>query len=276
MLGALRRRFTYGNVVATLALCIAVGGGTALALSANSVNSRTIKNGQVKRPDIAANAVNGAKVANGSLSAADIGGGLPAGAQGPTGPAGTPGSPGATGPTGPAGPTGPTGADGATGSTGAAGATGPTGATGPAGPSGATGPTGSSGILTTVGIGGFVNNFTTSGSWQFLGEQATVTTTATTPRITASASIPLANSTTTSSFRFDLCTQPAGGGTITSFAGDYLLIQAEAVRHTFAVSASALPAVGSYKVGLCVQSDGGTNVSVSLTDWMQGWVMVTN
>jgi len=69
--------------IAILALCIAVSGGTAYAVAAhNSVVSSSIKNGQVKTPDLAKNAVKrkklaknavtGAKVANGSLTGADI------------------------------------------------------------------------------------------------------------------------------------------------------------------------------------------------------------
>ena len=61
-------------VVATIALVVAMAGGAYAALKApkNSVVSRSIKNGQVKRPDVAAGAVNGAKVADGSLTGAEI------------------------------------------------------------------------------------------------------------------------------------------------------------------------------------------------------------
>jgi hypothetical protein len=71
------------QIIAILALCIAVSGGTAYAVAGhNSVVSSSIKNGQVKTPDlarnavkqakIAKNAVTGAKVANGSLTGADV------------------------------------------------------------------------------------------------------------------------------------------------------------------------------------------------------------
>jgi hypothetical protein len=73
MLDRLRPRITYANVVATLALFIAVGGGTAFAVvAANQVNSRSIIDGQVKKADIASNAVGSGKVINNSLRAADI------------------------------------------------------------------------------------------------------------------------------------------------------------------------------------------------------------
>jgi len=55
----MRRHLTYANVVATLALVVAVGGGsTAIAISAkkapkNSVTSASIKNGSVTANDLA-------------------------------------------------------------------------------------------------------------------------------------------------------------------------------------------------------------------------------
>ncbi|HEY2480029.1 MAG TPA: hypothetical protein VGI17_15040 [Solirubrobacterales bacterium] len=93
-------RFTYGNVIATLALFLALGGGAyaAVALPQNSVGSKQIKK----------NAINSAKVKNHSLSAADFKPGqLPA--EGATGPQGR------TGPQGPTGAQGPTGTQGAQG-----------------------------------------------------------------------------------------------------------------------------------------------------------------
>jgi hypothetical protein len=70
----IRNRLTYANVMVTVLAFIVLGGGAyaAFHLPKNSVKSRNIKNGQVKRPDLAANAVNGAKVANGSLTGADV------------------------------------------------------------------------------------------------------------------------------------------------------------------------------------------------------------
>lgn len=61
----LRERFTYANVVATLALVLAVtGGATAIALSLpkNSVKSKQIAKEAVKNSDIAKKAVTGDKV----------------------------------------------------------------------------------------------------------------------------------------------------------------------------------------------------------------------
>jgi hypothetical protein len=85
-------------VVACLALFIALGGTSfaAVALTRNSVLSKHIKNGQVKRADLGADAVNSSKVAAGSLLAGDFAAGqLPRGEKGdkgdpgPQGPAGS-------------------------------------------------------------------------------------------------------------------------------------------------------------------------------------------
>jgi hypothetical protein len=81
----LRERVTYANVVATLALFIALGGGAyaATKLPKNSVGSRQIKK----------NSITSSKVKNHSLLAVDFKSGqLPAGAQGPKGDTGPPGT----------------------------------------------------------------------------------------------------------------------------------------------------------------------------------------
>jgi hypothetical protein len=81
-----RSHVTYANVIATLALFIALGGGAyaATKLPKNSVGSKQIK----------ANAVNASKVADRSLLARDFKAGqLPAGAQGPQGIQGPKGDP---------------------------------------------------------------------------------------------------------------------------------------------------------------------------------------
>jgi hypothetical protein len=80
--------------MATVAVFIALGGSSyaAIALIKNSVKSRHIGKGQVKRSDIGTNAVTSAKVNNSSLLARDFKAGeLPAGATGPAGPRGAAG-----------------------------------------------------------------------------------------------------------------------------------------------------------------------------------------
>jgi hypothetical protein len=96
---------TYANVVATLALFIALGGGAyaAIKLPANSVGTKQIKS----------QAVTSKKVKNGSLLAADF-------AKGQT-PAGPKGEQGAQGPQGEPGRQGDPGGQGAPGAAGAAG-----------------------------------------------------------------------------------------------------------------------------------------------------------
>jgi hypothetical protein len=100
---ALRSRLTFANVVALLALFVALGGTSvaAVTLANNSVKSKHIARGNVKRSDIGNNAVNSAKVAAGSLTSSDFAAGqIPAG---PAGPAGAKGETGDVGPQGPAG-----------------------------------------------------------------------------------------------------------------------------------------------------------------------------
>jgi hypothetical protein len=93
MRNRLRPRLTYANVIATLALFLALGGATAYAASTLGRNS--IGSKQLKR-----NAVTGAKVKDGSLSAGDFKAGqLPAGERGPAGDRGLQGVAGAPGAT---------------------------------------------------------------------------------------------------------------------------------------------------------------------------------
>jgi hypothetical protein len=70
----LRSSLTYANVMATLAVFLVLGGGTAVALNgSNTVQSDDLGPGaQVKAADVAENAVGGTKVINGSLKLADM------------------------------------------------------------------------------------------------------------------------------------------------------------------------------------------------------------
>ena len=157
MLARLRPRLTFSNVVACLALFVALGGSSYAALK---VTGRTVEDGSLSGRDVRNNSLTGRDIRG--LTAVDFTGGLPAGPRGPAGAAGangdagapgapgTPGAPGAEGPAGPAGADGADGADGLDGVDGAdgggergpTGPQGPTGATGPLGPTGPTGPTG--------------------------------------------------------------------------------------------------------------------------------------
>jgi hypothetical protein len=98
MWSKIRSSLTYANVIATLALFLALGGGAyaAFKLPKNSVGSKQLKT----------NAVNSSKVKNGSLLAGDFKAGqLPVGAQGVQGIQGIQGIQGLTGDTGAVGPT---------------------------------------------------------------------------------------------------------------------------------------------------------------------------
>lgn len=75
----LRPKLTYANVVATLALVLAVGGGSvyaAVKLGKNEVKSKNIANGAVKGKDLAKNAVTSKKVKDGSIAAGDLAAGV--------------------------------------------------------------------------------------------------------------------------------------------------------------------------------------------------------
>ena len=101
-MGPLITSHRYAAVTSTLALVVALGGGTAYA--AALITSKDIKDGAVRRVDLAKNAVDSRKVADGTLLSADFRSGqLPAGPAGPAGPQG------------PAGPRGPAGAAGTAG-----------------------------------------------------------------------------------------------------------------------------------------------------------------
>jgi hypothetical protein len=189
--GVPRKRMSYANVAATLALVLAVTGGSAYAASYVITSTSQIK------PSVLA-----------SLR----------GDRGPTGPTGKAGKDGVTGATGATGTAGTNGVTGATGVTGTTGATGATGTTGTTGNDGATGPTGPQGpnatgiVLDPTGPAGG------SGSLSAVVDGYTLTATCSESGSTASMTLSLSYSTV---FAF------AGGGvkgtTSFSFEDDVLL-----------------------------------------------------
>lgn len=95
MTKAIRGRLNYANVVATMALFIALGGSSyaAIQLPKNSVSARALKKNSVTSPKIKKSAVNSRHVKNGALLAEDFSAGqLPQGATGPQGAAGATGA----------------------------------------------------------------------------------------------------------------------------------------------------------------------------------------
>ena len=69
------RRLTYSNVIATIALFCAIGGGTFAfaALKKNSVGTKQIAKNAVKEAEIAKNAVTSKKIAAGAVTDAKLG-----------------------------------------------------------------------------------------------------------------------------------------------------------------------------------------------------------
>ncbi len=70
---SIRKRLSYANLVASLALFVALGGVSYAAVAAkNSVRSSSIRNGEVKAADIKNAAVTSAKIRDGHVAAADV------------------------------------------------------------------------------------------------------------------------------------------------------------------------------------------------------------
>jgi hypothetical protein len=110
----MRQHLSYANVMATVAVFIALGGSSYAAIKITGKNVKNgsltgadIKNSTLGGSDIRAGAIKSDDVANGSLLQQDFAAGqLPAGSQGPKGDTG------ATGPQGAQGPKGDTGEQG--------------------------------------------------------------------------------------------------------------------------------------------------------------------
>jgi hypothetical protein len=126
MLSPIRKRFTYANVVATLALVFAMSGGAYAASKFLITSSKQIK------PSVLASL-------KGKAGAAGAAGALgPAGPQGPAGASGKDGAPGGKGEAGPAGTAGAKGEKGPQGEKGEPGEKGEQGEPGPEGKAGFT------------------------------------------------------------------------------------------------------------------------------------------
>jgi len=71
----MKDRLSYANVMATIAVFVALGGSAVAAkvlLPKNSVTSKSVKDGSLKGKDLANGTITGDKVANNTLSAANI------------------------------------------------------------------------------------------------------------------------------------------------------------------------------------------------------------
>jgi hypothetical protein len=158
-MGFIRRHLSYANVVATLALVLAMSGSALAAThylinSTNQINPKVLKALRSSTGSTGSTGSTAPQSQTGSTGAQGLPGsdGLtgPQGLSGATGLAGPQGTQGLTGLTGPAGPTGATGLTGSTGATGPQGSQGPQG---PAGPTGSTGPQGPAGPEGGSGVG---------------------------------------------------------------------------------------------------------------------------
>jgi hypothetical protein len=106
-------RLSYANVVASLALFVAIGGSSYAAIS---VTGAQVRDGSLSGRDVHNGSLTGKDVRDGTLRRADFAANeLPSGRPGPAGPQGPQGDPGATGPAGPAGAAGPRGESGTAG-----------------------------------------------------------------------------------------------------------------------------------------------------------------
>lgn len=95
MLDPLRRRLSYANVVASLALFVALGG---TGYAAVTITGRNVQNGSLTGTDIKNSSIASADIRNGSLLSQDFKAGqLVRGAPGAPGAPGQPGSPGQKG-----------------------------------------------------------------------------------------------------------------------------------------------------------------------------------
>jgi len=111
-------------------------------------------------------------------------------------------------------------------------------------------------------------------AWVFAGPQAVVTTTAA-QRLTGVAVTSLGAAANIAFVRVDLCYQPNAGGAITNFSGgNYVEHSFTTARLPYTAAGTVVPGANTWKVGLCVFNNNATQINV--TNWMNGWVQVTN
>lgn len=97
MKSRIRERLSYANVVATLALFVALGGTSyALSLPRNSVGPKELRAGAVGRSELRKGAVGSSAIKNRAVRTSDLSSRAREGLRGRTGPAGPAGPPGPT------------------------------------------------------------------------------------------------------------------------------------------------------------------------------------
>jgi Collagen triple helix repeat (20 copies) len=151
-------KLTYANVIATLALFLALGGGGAWAattVAGNSIGTAQLKNRAVTAKKVSYGTLLAKDFKRGQLPTAGPTGPMgPAGPQGALGPKGSAGEPGERGPRGAKGDTGEAGPGGLKGEPGEPGETGPRGPKGETGEQGEEGPRGARGQIGPEGEAG--------------------------------------------------------------------------------------------------------------------------
>jgi hypothetical protein len=151
-------KLTYANVIATLALFLALGGGGAWAattVAGNSIGTVQLKNSAVTAKKVSYGTLLAKDFKRGQLPTAGPTGPMgPAGPQGALGPKGSAGEPGERGPRGAKGDTGEAGPHGLKGEPGEPGETGPRGPKGETGEQGEEGPRGARGQIGPEGEAG--------------------------------------------------------------------------------------------------------------------------
>jgi hypothetical protein len=160
--------------------------------------------------------------------------------------------------------------NGATGSQGVAGAQGAEGPAGPQGPSGIVSISGFSGPISSIPSSGNVGNYV------FAGLPTSVNITASTQKLTGSAvaMLALTAQSPAQDIITGLCYQ-SSSGIIANFVGaNYTIAKVTTTLLPYSTAATVTNlAPGTYNVGFCVINSGVNTVGV--TDYVNGWVMVT-
>jgi hypothetical protein len=259
MLHRLRRRLTYANIVSSLALFLVLTGGTAVALTgSNTVFTDDITNGHVRNADIGGNAVGGGKVADNSLSGADVNEStfaqVPSAAN--AGNAGT--------------------LDGKDSTEFLS----STGKAADADKLDGLEPSQLPGGVTSITP---INNFpgipfdlgTSTAGFKFVGNPETGITTTASQKLVGTASVPLADPTATS-FDYDLCYRPSGGGALTPFSTSQSGATLTSTDVVYTAASSKVPGAGTWDVGFCLKQATNDARDAERTNEVNGWVMVVN
>jgi hypothetical protein len=111
-------------------------------------------------------------------------------------------------------------------------------------------------------------------NWQFFGPTRQITVTEK-QKIIGSGSAVFGTTSGTSRIAVSLCYLKKGSDMIAPLAeNNHLIADADSVRRTFALSASAQLAAGTYSVGYCVNNRGPQ--ALNNNNYVNGWIIVIN